>query len=189
MEMERVTIDLPIVKVEPNQPIWSQDFAKEHYEYGLMIVDDGVMRNFVFYDGSCVWNMPCPHDVIEKFIVEKAIIDNEAIYHRDMEAIEERLEVIEKLLDEVKVEARKSENRLTDTIVEQSARQITEFNILRDKGDAVMNSFSEVRDDMLDIIEDKLGRLPKSGDGANVIDIAKAFAVISKPELIKELSK
>ena len=158
--MERVTIDLPIVKVEPNQPIWCQDFAKEHYEYGLMIVDDGVMRNFVFYDGACVFNMPCPHDVIEKYLVEKAVIDNDAIYHRDMEAIEERLKRIEEKVVECK-----------------------------QKSDAVVDSFAEVRDDMLDIIEDKLGRLPKSGDGANVLDVAKAFAVISKPELIKELNK
>ena len=53
----------------------------------------------------------------------------------------------------------------------------------------VIDSFAEVRDDMLDIIEDKLGRIPKSDNGANVLDVAKAFAVISKPELIKELNK
>ena len=98
--MERITIELPIIRVEPNQPIWAQDFGKEHYEVGLNIVDDGVMRNFVFYNGSDVWSMPCPNDVIDKYIVEKAIVDNDAIYHRDMEAIEERLAVIEKLCND-----------------------------------------------------------------------------------------
>lgn len=187
--MERITIELPIVKVGPNNPIFGSEFASEHYKDGLMIVDDGMMRHIVYWDGSCVYNCPCPHEVIEKHIVEKAVVDNDAIYYRYMETIEDRLSQIARLLDEVKVEARKSENRLTDTIVEQSARQVTEFNILRDKGDAVIDNFAEVRDDMLDIIEDKLGRLPKSCDGANVLDVAKAFAVISKPELIKELNK
>lgn len=178
MEMERVTIELPIVKVEPNQPIWSNDFAKEHYEYGLMIVDDGVMRNFVFYDGACVFNTPCPHDVIDKYLVEMAVIDNDAIYHRDMEAIEERLTVIEKLCNDSNIE-----------LYRQKDARVKGLNALMDKSDAVINNFAEVRDDMLDIIEDKLGRIPKSGDGANVLDVAKAFAVISKPELIKELNK
>ena len=178
--MEKVTIDLPIVKVEPNQPIWSNDFAKEHYEKGISLVDDGVMRHFVFYDGISVWNCPCPHDVIEKHLVEMAVID----YHSDMESIEDRLSQIARLLDETKVDVRKSENRLTDTIVEQSARQVGEFNILRDQYDAIINNFVEVRDDLIGIVEDKLDSLPKSDNGANVIDIAKAFAVISKPELI-----
>ena len=95
---------------------------------------------------------------------------------------EERLSQIARLLDETKVDLRKSENRLTDTIVEQSARQVTEFNILRDgievleKGENIIMDF--VKDDQ-----------KKSGEGANVLDVARAFAVISKPELIKELSK
>ena len=178
MEMGKITIELPIVKVEPNQPIWSQDFAKEHYEYGLMIVDDGVMRNFVFYDGTCVFNIPFPHDIIDKYLVEKAIIDNEAIYHRDMEAIEERLSVIEKLCNDSNSE-----------LYRQKEARVKGLNALVDKCDAVIDNFAEVRDDMLDIIEDKLGRLPKSDSGANVLDVAKAFAVISKPELIKELNK
>lgn len=46
-----------------------------------------------------------------------------------------------------------------------------------------------MRDDLIDTIDERFSNLPKSDNGANVIDIAKAFAVISKPELIKELSK
>ena len=157
MEMERITIDLPIVKVEPNQPIWSNDFAKEHYEKGISLVDDGVMRHFVFYDGISVWNCPCPHEVIEKCIVENAVVDNDAIYHRDMEAIEDRLAQISRLLDCI--------------------------------NGGILASETRVRDD-IEGLDDKLSNLPKnSGDGANVLDVAKAFAVISKPELIKELSK
>lgn len=157
MEMERITIELPIVRIEPNSPIFSSDFAKKHYEVGLFIADDGVMRHLMHYDGVYVNAMPCPHEVVEKFIVEKAVIDNDAIYHRDMEAIEDRLAQISRLLDCINGGILASETRVRDDIEE---------------------------------LDDKLSNMSKnSGDGANVIDIAKAFAVISKPELIKELSK
>lgn len=178
MEMERVTIDLPIVRIEANSPLFSCDFAKVHYPTGLFITDDGVMRHLVTYDGVYVNALPCPHDVIEKHLVERAVIDNEAIYHRDMESIEERLAVIEKLCNDSNSE-----------LYRQKEARVKGLNALIGKCDSVIDSFAEVRDDMLDIIEDKLGRLPKSGDGANVLDVAKAFAVISKPELIKELNK
>ena len=41
------------------------------------------------------------------------------------------------------------------------------------------------------VIEDKIDDLGRSGggDGVNVLDLAKSFAVIQKPELIKELGK
>jgi hypothetical protein len=37
----------------------------------------------------------------------------------------------------------------------------------------------------------KLGDMPKNvgGDGVNILDVARAAAVIQKPELIKELNK
>lgn len=172
--MERITIDLPIVRVEQSSPIFSSDFAKEHYEVGLFITDDGVIRHMMYYDGVYVNAFPCPHDVFENRLVEKAVVD----YHRDMEAIEERLAVIEKLCADSNSE-----------LYRQKESRVNGLNSLMCKCDSVIDSFAEVRDDMLDIIEDKLGRLPRGGDGANVIDIAKAFAVISKPELIKELNK
>ena len=85
MEMERITIELPIVRIEANSPLFSSDFAKEHYDVGLFIVDDGVMRHLVFFDGAYVNAIACPHDVLDKYLVEKAVIDNDAIYHSDME--------------------------------------------------------------------------------------------------------
>ena len=182
MEMEKICIELPIVRVEPSSPIFSSDFAKEHYPTGLFIVDDGVMRHLMHYDGVYVNAMSCPHEVVEKFIVERAVIDNDAIYHRDMGAIEDRLSQIARLLDETKLDVMKCENRLTDTIVEQSARQVTEFNILRD-GIEVLEKGENI---IMDFVKE--GQ-KSSGDGANVLDVAKAFAVISKPELIKELNK
>lgn len=151
MEMERVTIELPIVRIEANSPIFSCDFAKEHYPMGLFIADDGVMRHLMSYDGVYVNAIPCPHDVIEKHLVERAVVDNDAIYHRDMEAIEDRLSQISRLLDCINGGILASETRVRDDIEE---------------------------------LDDKLSSISKSsGDGA------KAFAVISKPELIKELNK
>lgn len=160
MKMERITIELPIVKVESGSPIWSSDFAKEHYEKGLFVVDDGVMRNIVFYDGCGVCNCPCPNDVIEKYIVEKTTMELDAIYHRDMEAIEERLDRIESKIREC-----------------------------RDKCDGVINNFVEVRDDLIDTIDERFSNMAKSGDGVSVLDVAKGFAIIQKPDLIVELNK
>ena len=160
MEMEKICIELPIVRIEPNRPIFASDFAKEHYENGLFIVDDGIMRHFVFYDGCGVCNCPCPNDVIEKYIVEKTIMDLDAIYHRDMEELEKRLDRIESKIREC-----------------------------RDKCDGVINNFVEVRDDLIDTIDERFSNMAKSGDGVSVLDVAKGFAIIQKPELIVELNK
>lgn len=161
MEMERITIELPIVRIEPNSPIFSSDFAKEHYEVGLFITDDGVIRHMMHYDGMYVNAFPCPNDVIEKYLVERAITNIDEIYHRDMEAIEDRLEQIARLVGETK-----------DELSIQRDAEAHEFTL-------IMEGMKGLHDAM-----------PKSGDnGANVLDVARAFAVISKPELIKELGK
>lgn len=160
MKMERITIELPVVKVESGSPIWSSDFAKEHYENGLFVVDDGIMRNLVFYDGCGVCNCPCPNDVIEKYIVEKTTMELDAIYHRDMEELEKRLDRIESKIREC-----------------------------RDKCDGVINNFVEVRDDLIDTIDERFSNMAKIGDGVSVLDVAKGFAIIQKPELIVELNK
>lgn len=183
MEKEKICIELPIVRVEQSSPIFSTDFAKEHYEVGLFITDDGVMRHLMYYDGIYVNAIPCPHDVFEKYLAEKAIIDNEAIYHRDMEAIEERLAVIEKLCSESNEELRavnasldvieKGEDLIIDKIHEKDKEN-------KEDHTSMMNFWHELR------LKKELGGCD---NGTNVIDIAKAFAVISKPELIKELSK
>ena len=171
--MEKITIELSVFKVNVEDNWYSCDYGKEHYERGLFVIDDGVGRHFAMWDGLSLWNCPIPHGIIDKFIVEKAIIDNEAIYHRDMEAIEDRLEQIARLVGEAKDEVIKSETRLTDTLMDERSRQVGEFNILRDGMEEVA----------------KLSFTHKSDNGANVLDVARAFAVISKPELIKELNK
>lgn len=155
--MKRITIELPIVKVATEDPWCGCDYGKEHYEHGMFVIDDGISRYFGMWDGLSLWHCPIPHDIIDKYIVERAISNNDEIYHRDMERIEERLEQISRLFRTVNDNITCSETRL-------------------------MNE--------LDAMSERLSDLPKtSSDGANVLDIARAFAVISKPELIKELSK
>ena len=172
MEMEKICIELPIVRIEPNSPIFNSDFAKEHYEVGLFIADDGVMRHMIHYDGMYVNAIPCPNDVVEKYIVEKAISDIDAIYHRDMEAIEGRLAQIARLVGETKDEVMKSETRLMD-----------EFSVQRD---AEAHEFTLIMEGMKGLHD----AMPKScGGGVNILDVAKSYAVIQKPELIKELNK
>lgn len=159
--MERITIDLPIVKVRLEDPWCGCEYGKEHYEVGLFVIDDGVARHFAMWDGLSLWNCPMPHDLIDKYIVERAISNNDEIYHRDMEAIEERLSQIARMVGEC-----------------------------RDKCDGVINNFVEVRDDLIDTIDEKFSVLPRSsGEGVNILDVARSFAVIQNPELIKELNK
>ena len=176
--MEKITIELPIVKVNIEDPWCGCDYGKEHYERGLFVIDDGVSRYIGMWDGLSLWHCPMPHGSIDKYLVEKAIINNDEIYHRDMEAIEERLAVIEKLCNDSNSE-----------LYRQKEARVKGLNVLMDKCDAVIHNFAEVRDDMLDVIEDKLGRIPKSGESVNILDVARAAAVIQKPELIKELGK
>ena len=185
MDMERITIDLPIVRIESGSPMFANDFAEKHYPKGLFIIDNGDLRYMASYDGVYMNSFRCPNDVVEKHLIEKAIRDNDAIYHRDMEAIEERLSQISRLLDSVNAGILSSETRVRDDI--EAMRdglidKITEKD-KENKEDhtSMMNFWHELR------LRKELGG---GGDnGANVIDIAKAFAVISKPELIKELSK
>lgn len=159
--MEKITIELPIVRVNVSDNWYSCDYSKEHYEEGLFVIDDGINRHFGMWDGLSLWNCPMPHGLIDKYIVERAIRANDEIYHRDMEAIEERLSQIARMVGEC-----------------------------RDKCDGVINNFVEVRDDLIDTIDEKFSGLPRSsGEGMNILDVARAAAVIQKPELIKELNK
>ena len=179
--MEKITIELPIVKVESGQPIFSSDFAKEHYKIGLFITDDGILRHLAFYDGVYVNAFPCPYDIFEERLVEKTQINLDEIYHRDMEAIEDKLAQIARLVGETKDEVRKSETRLTDTLVDERARQVGEFNILREG----LETLEKGENIIMDFVKEG----QKNSDGVSVLDVAKGFAIIQKPELIVELNK
>lgn len=161
--MEKITIELPIFKVNVEDNWYSCDYGKEHYERGLFVIDDGVGRHLGMWDGLSLWNCPIPHDIIDKYITEKAIRDNDEIYHKDMEEIENRLERIEKLCNDTNSEMYK-----------QKESRVRGFKALSERFDSIEDKFSDVS---------------KGGEGVSILDVAKSFAVIQKPELIKELNK
>lgn len=88
-------------------------------------------------------------------------------------------------------------NLIQDAIVE-SARQaefMKSFDIMEEienRLQQIARLTGECKDEVVTrttVIEDKIDDLGRSGggDGVNVLDLAKSFAVIQKPELIKEL--
>lgn len=171
--MEKITIELPIVKVNVGDSWYSCDYGKEHYERGLFVIDDGIGRHLGMWDGLSLWNCPMPHDIIDKYITEKAIRNNDEIYHRDMEAIGDRLSQIARLVGEIKDEVVKSETRVVDQLDSQRDAEAHEFTLIMEG----MKGLHEA--------------MPKNvvGEGVNILDVARSFAVIQKPELIKELGK
>ena len=171
--MEKITIELPVVKVGIEDPWCGCDYGKEHYERGMFVIDDGISRYFGMWDGLSLWHCPMPHDVFDKFVVERAIRDNDETYHRDMEAIGDRLSQIARLVGETKDEVAKSATRVVDQLDSQRDAEAHEFAL-------VMEGMKGLHDAM-----------PKNVgcEGMNILDVARAAAVIQKPELIKELSK
>ena len=151
--MEKICLELPIVKVDPANNWQCKEYATEHFEQGLFIADDGVMYHLVFYQGDWPTMMPIPKEQIEAALVEEArqsgIAEVNGDIANDIDKIKDRLEQIARLTGECK-----------DEVVTRTT-----------------------------VIEDKIDDLGRSGggDGVNVLDLAKSFAVIQKPELIKEL--
>ena len=88
-------------------------------------------------------------------------------------------------------------NLIQDAIVENARYDEFEkgFNIMEEienRLQQIARLTGECKDEVVTrttVIEDKIDDLGRSGggDGVNVLDLAKSFAVIQKPELIKEL--
>lgn len=173
---ERITIDLPIVRVNVEDNWYSCDYGKEHYEKGMFVIDDGINRHFGMWDGFSLWNCPIPHDWVDKYLVERAISDNDEIYHRDIGAIEERLERIEKLCSDTSGE-----------LYRQKEARVKGFKAMSERFDTIEKGEDVIMDLIGDMRKDSGSR--DTNGGTNVLDVAKAFAVIQKPELIKELNK
>ena len=142
--MKKIYLELPIVKVDLSSGWQSKEYAQEHFEKGMFLVDDGIAYHFVHYFEEWPTMILIPKEQIEDAFLEEA-----------------RQSGIAEVNGEIAFDIDKIKDR-----VEQSARQITEFNILRDGLESAKRG---------------------NNDGTNVLDVARAFAVISKPELIKEL--
>lgn len=149
--MKKIYLELPIVKVDHANNWQSKDYAREHFEKGLFIADDGVLYHLVFYQEDWPTMMPIPKEQIEAALVE---------------------------------EARQS------GIAEVNGDIANDIDDIKDKLDKCLAWMDRVNDEVVSrtqAIEDKL--MSGSGGGVNILDVAKSYAVIQKPELIKELGK
>ena len=190
---EKITLSLAIIKVDPAVHWSSCEYVKEHFPKGHFIIDDGSSYFFAVHNGDgYLSTMPIERDMVQDAIIEDTRQEEFQKSLSIIDAIEDRLQQIARLTGECKDEVLKSENRLTAAIVEQSARQITEFNIIRE----VLEILEKGENIIMDLIPESEARLSEkigglaskgSGDGVNILDVAKSFAVIQKPELIEKL--
>lgn len=164
--MEKICLELPIISVDRSQNWGGEEYAKEH-EFPNdkpFIADDGVSYFFCVFDGRWTNQILMPKNVFEDSLTKKA---EESILGR----VCDRLEQIARLTGECKDEVVKSETRIMD-----------ELSIQRD---AEAHEFTLIMEGMKGLHE----AMPKNvvGGGVNLLDVAKSYAVIQKPELIKEL--
>ena len=171
MDVNRITFDLAVYEVQMTDNWASPDYAKEHFEKGVFIVHDGVCYQFCSWAGGSeyVYTVGIPSDAI--------------------------LSVMAK---EIKKSA---ENALSELLRSMSSAITTNgkvLDLLRNEISAHTAVVNEMWDGVVDDMKDnhkevmmKLGDMPKDvgGEGVNILDVARAAAVIQKPELIKELSK
>lgn len=166
--MEKICLELPIISVDRSQNWGNEEYAKEH-EFPKdkpFIVDDGACYWFCIFDGRWVNQLVVPKNIFEIHLAKMA---EESILGR----VCDRLEQIARLTGECKDEVVKSATRVVDQLDSQRDAEAHEFAL-------VMEGMKGLHDAM-----------PKSvgGEGVNILDVARAAAVIQKPELIKELSK
>lgn len=147
--MKRIYLELPIVKVDPSSGWQSKEYAQEHFEKGMFLVDDGIAYHFVHYFEDWPTMILIPKEQIEDAFLEEARQSGIAEVNGDIDDIKDKLDKCLAWMD-----------RVNDEVVS------------RTQG-----------------IEDKIDDLGRSGGGGgvNILDVAKSFAVIQKPELIKEL--
>ena len=167
MEKEVVNLKLPFFKVSANDPWRSSDFVKENFPVGCFIVDDDYTYYFVYHDGGgYICDMTLNRNHVQEAIVEDARHDEFMKSFDIMEEIENRLQQLARLAGECKDEVRKSEVRMSEKFDQQYAQLYVEYCVLKEK----------------------VSDIPKGGSGVgSILDIAKAAAVIQKPELIDKL--
>jgi hypothetical protein len=171
MDAKRLTFDLAVYEVSMTDNWTGPDYAKEHFEKGVFIVHDGITYQLCSWNGGSeyVYVVGIPTDFI--------------------------LGVMAK---EIK---KATENALSELLLSMSNAITTNrkvLDMLRDEISAHTAVVNEMWDGVVYDMKDnhkevmmKLGDMPKNvgGEGVNILDVAKSFAVIQKPELIKELNK
>ena len=167
--MEKICLELPLCRVNDNEPWASSDYINEHFPKGCFIIDDGYNYRFAWHNGQGYINeMGIDRDLVQGAIVENARHDEFMKSFNIIEELENRLQQIARLVGETKDEVVRSETRVVDQMDSQSG----DFTLI------------------MEAIKGLYDVIPKScGGGVNILDVAKSYAVIQKPELIKELGK
>lgn len=171
MEKSVINFKLPLCKVCDNEPWASADYIKENFPKGCFIIDDGYNYHFAWHNGEGYLNeMILDRDKVLEAIVEDARLDEFKKSFEIIEEIENRLQQIARLAGECKDEVMKSETRIMDELSTQYEARDHEFSL-------IMEGMKGLHDVM-----------PKNcGGGVNILDVARSYAVIQKPELIDKL--
>lgn len=175
MDVKRLTFDLAVYEVGSADNWVTSDYAKEHFEKGAFIIHDGINYHFCTWNGGSeyVYANIMPNDVILGVMAKEIKKEAENSIGEVLENINNRLSQIARLTEECKDEVVKSATRVVDQLDSQRDAEAHEFTL-------VMDGMKGLYDAM-----------PKNvgGEGVNILDVARAAAVIQKPELIKELNK
>ena len=171
MDVKRVVFDLAVYEVSVTDNWGAPDYAKEHFEKGVFIVHDGVNYQFCSWGGGSeyVYTVGIPTDVILGVMAKEIKKETENALSELLLSMSSAITTNRKVLD-----------MLRDEISAHTA-------VVNEMWDGVVDDMKENHKDVMM----KLGDMPKNvgGEGVNILDVAKSFAVIQNPELIKELSK
>lgn len=171
MGVNRITFDLAVYEVQMTDNWAAPDYAKEHFENGVFIVHDGVNYQFGSWAGGSeyVYTVGIPTDFILGVMAK------------------EIKKSVENSLSELLLSmsnAIKSNGKVLDSLRNDISAHTA---VVNEMWDGVVDDMKENHKEVMM----KLGDMPKGvgSEGMNILDVARAAAVIQKPELIKELSK
>lgn len=171
MDVKRLTLDLAVYEVSVTDNWATPDYAKEHFEKGAFIIHDGVTYQFCSWNGGheYVYTVGIPNDVILGVMAKeiKKAMEN---------ALSELLRSMSNAI--------KSNGKVLDSLRNEISAHTA---VVNEMWDGVVDDMKENHKEVMM----KLGDMPKNvgGEGVNILDVARAAAVIQKPELIKELNK
>lgn len=171
MDVKRLTFDLAVYEVSMADNWCAPDYAKEHFEKGVFVVHDGVNYFFCSWDGGSeyVYTAGIPNDVILGVMAKEIKKEAESAFSELLRSMSNAITSNGKVLDS-----------LRNDISAHTA-------VVNEMWDGVVD---DMKENHMEVMM-KLGDMPKGvcGEGVNILDVARAAAVIQKPELIKELNK
>lgn len=171
MDVKRVVFDLAVYEVQLTDNWCAADYAKEHFEKGVFIVHDGINYMFCSWSGGSeyVYSIGIPSDVILGVMAKEIKKEAENAFSELLLSMSNAIKSNGKVLDSLRNEI--------------SAHTA----VVNEMWDGVVDGMKENHKEVMM----KFGDMPKNvgGEGVNILDVARAAAVIQKPELIKELNK